>query len=107
MTVDLKFTRNGGKRYTPILLAESIAIDKEVRDFENAFTLQYDDYMKGDLRVGFKMVGKKVTQEWALDMQNVTNQKNVFLQQYDNNKQAITTTYQTGRLPIGQYRIYF
>jgi hypothetical protein len=107
LTIDLKFTRNGGKRYTPILLAESIAIDKEVRDFENAFTLQYDDYMKGDLRVGFKMVGKKVTQEWALDMQNVTNQKNVFLQQYDNNKQAITTTYQTGRLPIGQYRIYF
>ena len=107
LTVDLKFTRNGGKRYTPILLEESIAIDKEVRDFDNAFTLKYDDYMKGDIRIGFKLVGKKVTQEWALDMQNFTNQKNVFLQQYDNNKKAITTTYQTGRLPIGLYRIYF
>lgn len=107
LTVDLKFTRNGGKRYTPILLEESIAIDKEVRDYENAYSLRYDDYMKGDIRVGFKMVGKKITQEWALDMQNFTNQKNVFLQQYDNNKEAVTTTYQTGRLPIGLYRIYF
>ena len=107
LTIDLRFTRNGGKRYTPILLAESIAIDKEVRDFDNAFSERYADYMKADLRIGFKMVGKKVTQEWAFDMQNVTNQKNIFLQQYDNNKQEITTTYQTGRLPIGLYRIYF
>lgn len=37
----------------------------------------------------------------------MTNQKNVFLHKYDNNKKAITTTYQTGRLPIGLYRIYF
>ena len=34
---DLKFTRNGGKRFTPILLEESIAVNKEVRDFDNAF----------------------------------------------------------------------
>jgi len=107
LTFDLKFTRNGGKRYTPILLAESIAIDKEVRDYEHAFTLRYPDYTKGDIRIGFKMIGKKITQEWAIDLQNFTAQKNVFLQQYDQNKKAITTTYQTGRLPIGLYRIYF
>ncbi len=53
------------------------------------------------------MVGKNITQEWALDLQNFTNRQNVFLQQYDNNKKAITTTYQTGILPIGLYRIYF
>ena len=107
LTIDLRFTRNGGKRYTPILLEESILQDKEIRDYSKTNSLRYDDYMKGDLRIGFKIIGKKITQEWALDLQNMTNQKNVFLQQYDNNKKEITTTYQTGRLPIGLYRIYF
>ena len=107
ITIDLKFTRNGGKRYTPILLEESIAANREIRDFNKAFTLKQPDYIKGDLRVGFKMVGEKVTQEWALDLQNITDRQNVFLQQYSQNTQSIVTTYQTGRLPIGLYRIYF
>jgi hypothetical protein len=107
ITIDLKFIRNGGNRYTPILLEESIAQDKEIFDYDNAFSQRYPDYTKGDIRIGFKLVGKKVTQEWAIDIQNFTNRKNVFLRQYDNNKQSITTTYQTGRLPIGLYRIYF
>jgi len=107
VSIDLKFIRNGGKRYTPILLEESIATNNEVRDFSQAFTKKYPDYTKGDLRIGFKMVGKKVTQEWALDIQNFTNQQNIFLQQFSQNTQSIATTYQTGRLPIGQYRIYF
>ena len=107
LIVDLKFTRNGGKRYTPILLQESILANKEIRDYSRAFELKYPDYTKGDLRIAFKSVGKNVTQEWAVMLQNFTNHQNVFLQQYDQNKQDITTTYQTGFLPIGQYKIYF
>jgi len=107
ITFDLKFTRNGGKRYTPILLEESIAMNKEVRDYDHAYESRYDDYMKGDLSIHFKMVGKKITQEWGIMLQNVTNNENVFLRQYDNNKKEITTTYQTGILPVGQYKIYF
>jgi len=107
ITLDLKFTRNGGKRYTPILLEESIAMNQEIRDFTRAYEGRYDDYMKGDLSIHFKMVGKKITQEWGVMLQNFTNRKNVFLRQYDNNKKEITTTYQTGILPVGQYKIYF
>jgi len=107
ITLDLKFTRNGGKRYTPILLEQSIAANQEVRDYSKAYEGRYDDYMKGDLSIHFKMVGKKVTQEWGIMLQNFTNNQNVFLRQYDNNKKEITTTYQTGLLPIGQYKIYF
>ncbi len=104
---DLKYTRNGGNRYTPILLQESILANKEIRDYNRAFELRYPDYTKGDLRIAFKSVSKTVTQEWAVMLQNFTNHQNVFLQQYDQNKQSITTTYQTGFLPIGQYKIYF
>ena len=107
LTFDVKFTRNGGARYTPILLDESIALNREVRDNENAFGAQFPDYMRIDIRLGFKRIGNKVTQEWAIDIQNILNKENIFFQEYNNNLKAITTTYQTGLLPIGLYRIYF
>ncbi|MGV6861853.1 MAG: TonB-dependent receptor [Putridiphycobacter sp.] len=104
---DLKFTRNGGKRYTPILLEESIASNQEIRDYSRAFELKYPDYTKGDIRVAYKIVGKNVTMEWAAMIQNFTNHKNIFLQEYDIENKKITTTYQTGILPIGQFKMYF
>ena len=107
LTFDAKFTMNGGKRYTEILLPESQLYGVEVRDWTNAFEKQYPNYTRGDFRIAFKMVGKKMTQEWALDIQNITNYRNIFLQQYSPNTGKVETTYQTGFLPIGQYRIYF
>lgn len=107
MTFDAKFTFNGGKRYTPILIEESMLYGQEIRDWENAFTERYPDYIRGDFRIAYKMVGKNITNEWALDMQNITNRRNVFLEEFDPTTGKITTTYQTGFLPIFQYRIYF
>lgn len=107
MTFDLKYTLNGGKRYTEILVAESQLYGAEIRDWEHAFAMRYPNYTRGDFRIAFKMVGKKMTQEWALDIQNVTNHRNIFWTQYNVNTAKVETTYQTGFLPIGQYRIYF
>ncbi len=107
LTVDVKFTRNGGGRYTPILLEQSILSNSEVRDNKNAFSQQFPDYFRMDFRIGFKRIGKKITQEWAIDIQNVTDQKNVFFQEFNASTGGISTTFQTGRLPIPLYRIYF
>ena len=107
LTFDFKVTRNGGGRYTKILLEESIAANAEVRDYTNAFSQQFPDYFRADIRVGFKRIGKKITQEWAIDMQNITNKENIFFQDFNAKSKGISTTYQTGRLPIGLYRIYF
>jgi hypothetical protein len=107
LTFDVKFTRNGGGRYTPILLNESILAGSEIRDHNNAFSAQYPAYFRADIRVGFKRIGKRVTQEWAIDMQNLTNQSNIFFQEFNSATNGISTTYQTGRLPIGLYRLYF
>lgn len=107
LTIDANFTLNGGRRYTPILLEESIIAGEEVRDASRIFDAKYDYYMRGDLRVAIKVIGKKVTQEWAVDMQNFTNRRNIFFQEYSPSTESIKTTYQTGFLPIGQYRIYF
>ena len=106
MTFDAKYTLNGGKRYTPILLEESIAAGTEVRDWNNVNSARYANYTRGDFRIGFKLVGKKIAQEWALDIQNITNYRNVFYQEYSEAQERINTTYQTGFLPIFQYRLY-
>ena len=107
LTFDLNLTLNGGRRYTPILLDESILAGEEVKDFDNVYGSQYDKYMRADFRIAFKTIGEKVTQEWAIDIQNVTNRRNVFYTQYSPASEVVRTTYQTGFLPIGQYRIYF
>jgi len=107
MTFDVKYTLNGGKRYTEILLTESQFFNTEIRDWQNTNAMRYPNYQRGDIRIAFKMVGKKVTQEWAADIQNITNYKNIFWTQYNVYSGQIETTYQTGFLPIAQYRIYF
>ncbi len=107
LTSDIKFTLNGGQRYTPILLEESRAAGREIRDWDNAFSRRYSDYIRIDVRVGYKLNGKKITQEWALDFQNVMNRKNVFQQRYSTVTQQISTSYQIGFMPMALYRIEF
>ena len=107
MTFDAKYTLNGGKRYTEVLIPESQLYGVEIRDWENANAKQYPNYTRGDFRIGFKIVGNKLTQEWAVDIQNITNRRNIFLEQYIPTSGQMQTTYQTGFLPIVQYKIYF
>ncbi|HBF20823.1 MAG TPA: TonB-dependent receptor [Cryomorphaceae bacterium] len=107
ITVDAKLTYAGGQRYTPLDLPASIAKDEEVYDESRAFGEQYDPYFRTDIRIGYKLSGKKVTQEWALDVQNVTNHQNPFGQDYDAEAQEAITTYQLGLFPMVLYRITF
>lgn len=108
ITFDASFVWNGGARYTPILLDESILAQNEIRDFQNNnFSNTHADYLKGNFKVGYKLYGKKTTQEWSVDIQNFTNRDNIFIQEYNQYSQSINTTYQTGFLPIVLYRITF
>jgi hypothetical protein len=107
LVLDGKFTLNGGQRYVPINIEESRNQGKTVYDFENAFVNQFDDYMRLDIKLGFKRNGKKTTQEWSINLQNVTNRKNIFQQVYNESNQTIETKYQLGFLPIAQYKILF
>jgi hypothetical protein len=107
MTFDIHYMLNGGKKYTPILLAESQAINSQVLDYNNVYGASYPNYTRGDFRIGFKMVCKNISQELAIDMQNITNYRNIFFQEYNPEISTIQTTYQTGFLPIVQYRFYF
>ena len=107
LTFDTKITVAGGKSYTPIDLAASQAQFKEVRSEDVAFSQNYQPYFRLDFKVGFRWNSKKVTQEFMIDIQNVTNQKNIFIQGYKVSEQVIKTNYQRGFFPVALYRLYF
>lgn len=107
ITFDGKVTYAGGQRYTPIDLQQSIIENETVYNEEDAYGAQFDPYFRADIRIGYKVSGKKVTQELALDIQNITNNQNPFGVQYDPSTQEVETTYQLGLFPMVLYRITF
>lgn len=107
LLLDVKGTLNGGQRYVPIDLEASQLAEQAVYDYTEAFVNRYPDYFRIDFKIGFKKNGKKMTQEWSLNLQNMTNRKNVFSESYSNASKRIVTRYQTGLLPIVQYKVWF
>lgn len=110
LVFDAKVTWAGGKRYTPIDLEASRntneAFGTEYYD-ELAWSLQFPDYFKADVKVGFRKDGKKVSQLWEFYVENVTNHKNPINQLYSSSRDEIETIYQLGFFPLFNYRIYF
>jgi len=107
LTLNLKQVWAGGKRINPIDLEKSKLAHKSVYDYSNLYSERYDDYVKTDVRIGFKHNRKKSTHEWAIDLQNVTNNKNVFQQNYNPKTEEIQTDFQTGFMPMFLYRLRF
>lgn len=106
-TLDSKTVLAGGKRYLTIDPEASITQHAEVRDWNHAYEEKYDPYFRTDIRIGIKMNGKKFSQEWGIDMQNITNYKSIFIEGYDASKQEVYQVYQQGFFPMFLYRIQF
>ncbi len=107
LTIDFKFAASGGRRYLRIDLEESIANREVTFDESSLYDLKFDDYSRIDLKVGFRTNGKKITQEWAFDVQNITNRQNIFREVFDPGSGQINQEYQLGFFPIGFYKITF
>ncbi len=107
MTFDVKACYAGGKRYVPINLEASKAGYETEYDWQDSYRFKYDDYFRIDLRIGFKINGKKYSQEYAIDIQNITANKSTFMEAYDFNAKEIYSTYQQGFYPMFLYRVQF
>jgi len=105
--MDTKVTVAGGRRFTPIDLNASNAAGYTVTDNTRAYSEQYPDYFRWDFKIGYRFNANKVTHEFFVDVQNITNQKNVFTKQYNRTAQTIGNTYQLGLFPVVQYRLTF
>ncbi|MFW5852052.1 MAG: TonB-dependent receptor, partial [Bacteroidota bacterium] len=106
-TCDIRTAMSGGKPYIPIDLEASIEKGQTVYNADLLYEKRYDSYFRTDIRLGLKQNGKKFSQEWGLDLQNVSNHKNIFHQEFDARNEEILPVYQQGFMPMMLYRIRF
>ena len=107
ISISGKINYAGGKWYTPIDYTESQFYHVPIYENNVAYSQQYPAYSRVDLKVGFKLNGKKITQEWAFEAQNIFNRQNIFQQIYNPVTNSLQTDYQLGFFPVGSYRITF
>ncbi len=105
---DVKVTWAGGQRYTP-LEADQLGPNDYVANYndENAYSAQFDNYFRTDLRVALKQNSRKVSMEWAIDAQNIFNVKNIYSQKFNSSTGEVEYSYQLGLLVIPQFRMVF
>ena len=112
LTTGFKITRDGGQRYTPVDTAASRIAGEIVEIDSKRNTLQFKDYFRLDLKIGIKLNRKNITHEFAFDLVNVLNTKNILAMTYvydpmHPNVDPVQKEYQLGLLPIFYYKIDF
>ena len=107
INIDINGTYAGGKRYIPIDEIASNNSGKVIYNYENAYEEQYPIYFRLDFKISYKINKPKVAYVLSMDVQNITNHKNIFLQEYDPVTGKYETDYQQGLFPLLQFRIEF
>ena len=110
ISIGIKMTQAGGRYYTPVDLAASqVAQSQVLEGDEFAFSQRNPDFFRLDIKTGFTLNSKrsKVSQSIFFDIQNITNNKNVFAQRYNPVTNSVNTAYQIGFFPNFVYKIQF
>jgi outer membrane receptor protein involved in Fe transport len=104
---NIKMIYAGGFRYSPIDFNRSIDEGYTIVDQEKAFSLQNPGYFRTDVRLSITWNRKSLTSTLSLDIQNVSNRQNIFNQYFDPFKGKIVNSYQTGIIPVLNYKVEF
>lgn len=112
ISIGTKFTYGGGRRYSPVDINASNAIMDVVPVSDSINTKQFDPYSRLDFRLSYKINGKKVSTEIALDILNILSTKNVLALSYapdpaDLKKDPLIKNYQLGFLPLFYVKVDF
>jgi hypothetical protein len=107
-----KVTYAGGRRYSPVNINASVAYGDIVVVEDQRNNLQFPDYFRADLKLGYRLNAKRVTHEISLDLVNIFNTRNVLNLTYDADQAAqgnypFYKEYQLGFLPLFYYRLDF
>lgn len=107
LSLNLKVTTIGGKYLTPLDFAASELAGRAVFLESQAFSEKQPRYFRSDFRVSYRKEYRTSTLEFSLDLQNVTNNQNVFSQSYNPRTNRIVTQFQQGFFPVPFVRYTF
>jgi hypothetical protein len=107
LSLNLKLTTIGGKYLTPIDREQSQIYRRTIYKNAEAYSVKQDPYFRTDLKISYRKEYKRSTLEVSLDLQNLTNNKNIFSQSYNPRTNAIVTQYQQSFFPVPYVRFTF
>ena len=109
LSFDGKLTTAGGRFYTPIDLIASQQAGFQINDETRPFSEQFDAYFRLDLRAGIKLNSNKRKQSHVFycEIQNVTNNKNIFLNRFNRLTNQVNRIDQIGLFPDFGYKFFF
>jgi hypothetical protein len=108
LTVSTKFVTAGGNRYVPYTIVQ----DDNGRynrdyDYDRAFDEQYPNYMRIDLMFTLRWNSKKMTNEWIMDFENLTNKQNLYYNTLNSIDGTEEPTYHQGFAWLMMWRLRF
>jgi hypothetical protein len=105
--VNIKTIYAGGYRDIPVDIERSRQARRIIYDEKNAYSIQNPAYFRTDVRLSVKWNRRRLTSTLSLDIQNVTNRLNVLNQWVDIDRERVAYNYQTGFIPVLNYKIEF
>jgi hypothetical protein len=109
LTFDMRMSNAGGRYYTPVDLEASRAAGMEVLQKDRVFSERFDPYFRLDLKFGYQLNSKKrrMSQQFFIDLQNITNNENIFDLRYNPETNDVDRVLQSGFFPDILYRLQF
>jgi hypothetical protein len=106
LSVNTKASYVGGKRYVPVTVTLTEEDPNEI-DWTQAYTNKLPDYFRLDLNINMKNNFKRLSVDWFIEIDNITNHQNIWQKYYNASRNKEEYIYQYGFFPIGGCRVYF
>lgn len=105
--LNVRVNWTGGRPYIPVnrILSQSTGTMQLIAD--RAYTSRYNDYFRSDLKLSYTVNKPQVAHQVSLDIQNITNNQNLFRENYNITTDSFTQEFQQGFLPEIQYKLMF
>jgi hypothetical protein len=105
--IDTKIAWAGGQRYSPFDFTASEAAGYVIFKENEAYGLQNDSYLRWDLKFSYTRNGKRATQKWYVDLQNLTDKQNLYIRTLNPKNGKTGAINQIGFFPNINYMITF
>ena len=105
--LNLRMIWSGGRRIISVDLPASIEQGQAVYKNYDIWSKQARDYLRVDLGLKLHFFRPKTEHVVSLDIQNLTNRKNVLAEEYNPETESVEEYPMTGFIPIFNYRLEF